>query len=281
MLGHQLIRRLVDKFDLWTTVRKSKYEFNKINIIKTENIFENVDCSDFNVLHGILQNLKPDVIINAVGVIKQRTEINDRNGVLSVNSLLPHRLAAAAREVGSRLICIGTDCVFAGTKGNYAETAIPDAADFYGQSKIYGEVYGENCLTLRTSIIGRELTAQNGLLEWFLSNQGKTVKGFNRAVFSGFSTIALADILAKIIENRELQEGLYHLASQPISKYDLLSLIKESFKLDAEIERDDEFQIDRSLDGGKFNREFNYEPPSWEEMIEQLAQDNDFYERTR
>ncbi|MGH8743204.1 MAG: hypothetical protein ACREUY_02905, partial [Burkholderiales bacterium] len=139
-------------------------------------------------------------------------------------------------------------------------------------SKFLGEVHEPHCMTLRTSIIGRELMHKTSLLEWFLSQSG-TVRGFTHAIFSGFTTLELARIMDKIITGFPRASGLYHVSSDPISKYDLLRLIKEKMRLPVEIVPDAKFRCDRSLDSTKFRMEFKYNPPQWETMVEELALD--------
>src|SRR5207253_2340396 len=150
---------------------------------------------------------------------------------LSINSLFPHRLARLCHAAKARLIHVSTDCVFSGRKGNYTEADQPDAEDLYGRSKLLGEVQGPGCLTLRTSIIGRELDTRQGLVEWFLSNQGRKVKGYRRAIFSGLTTDALSELIGRIILNHPDLEGLWHVASAPINKFELISLVRDVFKV--------------------------------------------------
>lgn len=198
-----------------------------------------------------------------------------------LNAIFPHRLAEIAGITGARLINISTDCVFDGKKGNYNEEDLPDATDVYGKSKNLGEVTGNNCLTLRTSIIGRELQTNHSLVEWFLSNRGKKVKGFVNAVYSGFPTIVLADIIAALIENHKNLSGLYHVSSEPINKYELLRLINEAYQAGVEIEPFDDFRIDRSLDSTKFRKETGIFPADWPEMIKRMADDKTPYDEWR
>jgi dTDP-4-dehydrorhamnose reductase len=170
-----------------------------------------------------------------------------------------------------RLIHLSTDCVFSGKRGHYVEDDIPDPLDLYGRSKLLGEVGSGNALTIRTSMIGSELGAKYGLLEWFLSQRGKSIKGYTDAIFSGFTTIELCRTLKDIIVNYADARGLYHLSSEPISKFDLLMLIKDKMRLNVDIVPDAIFQCDRSLDSTKFRKKFNYTPPTWKEMIDELV----------
>ncbi|MBC7796213.1 MAG: SDR family NAD(P)-dependent oxidoreductase, partial [Pyrinomonadaceae bacterium] len=160
-------------------------------------------------------------------------------------------------------------------------TDVADATDLYGQSKHWGEITGENCLTLRTSIIGRELETSHSLVEWFLSNRGGKVKGFTEAIYSGFPTVVLAEILANIIENHLDLNGVWHVASEPISKFELLKLIRDAFDVSIEIEPYNDFQIDRSLNADKFCAATNFVSQTWREMVYKMAIDKDIYDKWR
>jgi dTDP-4-dehydrorhamnose reductase len=161
--------------------------------------------------------------------------------------------------------------VFSGQKGNYRETDQPDAEDIYGRTKLLGEVSAPHCLTLRTSMIGPELSRKTGLLEWFLAQRGQTVKGFTKAIFSGFSTSELARIVELVLTDVPTIHGLYHVAAQPISKYDLLTLVRDRLRVPVTIERDVTFECDRSLDASRFNQDTGYSPPAWEAMIDDMV----------
>jgi dTDP-4-dehydrorhamnose reductase len=225
--------------------------------------------------------VRPVVVVNCIGIVKQAEAAKNPLVSIEVNSLFPHRLARLCCTKGIRLIHISTDCVFSGRKGNYTENDFSDAEDLYGRTKFLGEVSDEGCLTLRTSMIGRELETSHGLIEWFLSQGGKTVNGYKRSIFSGFTTNALADIIAKIItENRNLH-GIWHVASEPISKFDLLTLVKQVYGLHIEIRPDDTVVVDRSLNADRFRQATNFVPPSWHDMIEQMYRDPTPYSKLR
>jgi dTDP-4-dehydrorhamnose reductase len=190
-------------------------------------------------------------------------------------------LANMCQAVKARMIHISTDCVFAGTSGMYLESDVSDAIDLYGRTKYLGEVNYPPALTIRTSIIGRELQTTSGLIEWFLSNRDSTVKGFQKAIYTGFTTIALADVIANIIDNHPELAGLYQVSSEPINKHDLLTLIKEKFGLSCVIEPETETCIDRSLDSSRFRQFTGFVPPSWDSMINQMAEDPTPYDNWR
>ena len=273
MLGHKLAQRWRAKFDVWTTLKGEFEEYERYNIFEREKTIDRIDVENFENVEKIIRTVQPQVIFNAVGIIKQLPSSKNVIKTLSINSIFPHRLAEMAEKIDARLINISTDCVFDGKKGNYNEEDFPNATDLYGKSKNLGEVTDKNCLTLRTSIIGRELSTQHSLVEWFLSNRGKSVKGYVKAIYTGFPTIVLADIIADLIENHKNLSGLYHVSAEPINKYDLLKLIKDAYHAEIEIEPFEDFQMDRSLDSAKFREATGFCPASWQEMIKRMADD--------
>jgi len=197
------------------------------------------------------------------------------------NALLPHKLAEFALEWGGRIIHPSTDCVFSGRIGGYSEDDLSDADDLYGKSKSLGELHYKNSLTLRTSIIGRELTEFKSLLEWLIFQGGRTVKGFNKVIYSGVTTIELANVVALIISKYPGLSGLFQVVSEPISKYDLLNMLKEAFGLTIEITTDSSVVSDRSMKGDKFRLATGYQCPQWPELVQALAQDPTPYNQWR
>jgi len=175
------------------------------------------------------------------------------------------------------MIHISTDCVFSGKKGNYTEQDPSDAIDLYGRTKYLGEVYyPPHCITLRTSIIGRELKTRLGLIEWFLSQEGQ-IQGYKNAIYSGVTTHELARVIQNYVIPNEDLTGLYHVSSDPISKYDLLQIAKQAYGKSISIQPNTDFRIDRSLNSTKFREQANYSPPTWQEMIREMASDNKIY----
>jgi dTDP-4-dehydrorhamnose reductase len=210
--------------------------------------------------------VKPDVVINCIGLVKQLAVANDPLYALPINALLPHRLARLSDMIGAKLIHISTDCVFSGTRGAYSENDFADANDLYGRSKYLGEVINfPHVITLRTSIIGHELSSHHGLVNWFLAQQG-TVNGYTKAIFSGVPTVELARVIAEfVLPNIDLH-GLYQVASEPINKYELLRLLAVEYQKSIDIIPDEQLVIDRSLNGGKFYAATGYVCPSWSTM---------------
>jgi dTDP-4-dehydrorhamnose reductase len=280
MLGHKLVQVWQNRFDVWATVRNNFQYYERYKIYKGDRTFENINIQNIGSVKEIIKKIEPNVVVNAVGIIKQVPLAKNIIDTLSVNSIFPHQLGELAEEFQFRLINISTDCVFSGEKGNYTESDLADAHDLYGKSKYLGEVSAGNCLTLRTSIIGRELETAHSLVEWFLSNRGKSVKGFVKAVYTGFPTVVVADILSNLIENHPNLCGLYHVSSEPISKFNLLTLINEAYRAEIEIEPFEDFVIDRSLNSNKFREATGFEPTNWNEMIERMAADNAIYQKT-
>lgn len=273
MLGHKLVQQLAGHFDVWGTIRGTIDTVTRYGLFDPMRTLANVSATDVGSIESAIQIVRPDVVVNAVGVIKQLPSAKNVINTLEMNSIFPHRLEELSHKYGFRLITIGTDCVFDGGKGNYSESDNPNATDLYGKSKALGEVTGENCLTIRTSIIGRELGTAHSLIEWFLSNRGKTVTGFANAIYSGFPTIVFADIIASLITDHKELSGLYHVASDPINKFDLLTLVNKYYDATINIERSEEFRIDRSLNGTKFEESTGFRPRPWEDMIRTMAAD--------
>jgi len=273
MLGHKLWQRLSARFpDTHATIRGKRSTYARYGIFTDHRVIEDVDALDFSRLAGIMGELRPDFILNCVGVTKRREQAGDPIPSIELNALLPHRLAAWGASVAAKVVNFSTDCVFNGRTGNYREEigVCPDTR--YGMTKALGDEGQENLLTLRSSFIGPELHDGTELLAWFLSQKG-AVKGYRNAIFSGFTTLELSRIVEKMLLEHPDATGLYHVSSRPISKFDLLTLIRDGMHRDVEIVPDDTFHCDRSLDSAKFRREFGYVPPTWESMIEELCTD--------
>ncbi|MDD4907498.1 MAG: SDR family oxidoreductase [Candidatus Omnitrophica bacterium] len=271
MLGHAAWQSFRNDFDTYVTLRGAFAENARFKLFDRKKTICGARAEDFPAFEKSINTVKPDVILNCIGIVKQTKEASDPTKSIEVNSLFPHKLAVLCRRNDCRLIHLSTDCVFSGKKGRYTENDNPDPVDLYSRTKLLGEVTDANALTIRTSMIGRELNTRHGLLEWFLSQKGKTVKGYTKVIFSGFTTTVLCTILKEIIFNHADLKGLYHISSEPISKYKLLSLINAKLGLKIKIIPYDEVKIDRSLDSSRFRRETAYHPPLWEAMAAELA----------
>lgn len=267
MLGNAMIRVLSEKAD-WRvhgTVRaESSKRLFRADI--AERLIDGVDVEHYDSLLQAFSRVRPDVVINCVGLIKQLVNAEDPLQAIPVNSLLPHRLARLCELSGARLVHMSTDCVFAGDKGGYRESDTSDAKDLYGRSKFLGEVSYPHTVTLRTSIIGHELQSAHGLVGWFLSQQGRC-KGFTRTIFSGLPTVVLAQIVRDVVIPRPDLYGVYHVAAQPISKYELLRLIADEYGKSIEVAPDDQLVNDRSLNADRFRAATGYVAPDWPSLI--------------
>lgn len=239
------------------------------NLSKLVELVAGVDAADFPTLERVFADARPAIVVNCIGVIKQLKEANDPLIAIEINALFPHRLAALCRRAGARLVHISTDCVFNGKRGNYAESDGSDADDLYGRTKFLGEVDYGDAITLRTSVIGHELGRSESLLEWFLKQQ-VSVKGYTRAIFSGLTTNELAVVIRDYVMPRPSLAGLYHVAGEPIAKFDLLRLIAQVYKKQIEIMPSDEIVIDRSLNGSRFRAATGYFPPRWPALVETM-----------
>ena len=264
MLGHKMLQVLSKKYDVVGTLRKK----NMSLILKDYNLYENVDAMNFISVSKVLDKVNPDVIVNCVGIIKQLPESNDWNISHTINSEFPHKLNTYSIANDIQFIHISTDCVFDGRIGMYNENDIPNATDIYGRTKFSGEV--PDALTLRTSIIGREINTNHGLLEWFLSKSGSNVQGYKKSIFSGVTTNELSLLVSSIICSGVNLKGLYHVASNPINKFDLITSINTYLYDKVNIEPVDGEIIDRSLNGNKIKHEFGYVSPHWNAMLEDM-----------
>lgn len=276
MLGHKLCQMAASRrLETFTTMRTSVTTAEVV--LPSERVITAVDAVNIDSIVRAVGKIRPEVVVNCIGIVKQLAAAKDPVESISINSLFPHRLAQLCRVAGARLIHISTDCVFSGKGGMYKDDDFSDAEDLYGRSKYLGEVFGEGLLTLRTSIIGRELTSRTGLIEWFLGNDGGRVRGFDRAVFSGLTTIELARLIVRIIEEMPDLSGVYNVSADPIDKYSLLELLRDAYGATVEIERDSSVQVDRSLDSSRFRELTGYTPPSWPDTIRELASDQTSY----
>lgn len=270
MLGNAVLRVMHEKPDLevFGTVRSSSVShFFSEEIAKT--MIAGCDVSDHDALVKLFIQVKPNVVINCIGLIKQLADVDDPLITLPINAMLPHRLANLCALIGARLIHMSTDCVFSGEKGGYKESDTSDATDLYGKSKYLGEVDYPHAITVRTSIIGHELQSAHGLVGWFLSQEGHC-QGYRKAIFSGLPTVVLAQIIRDIVMVNSDLSGVYHVAAKPISKYDLLKLVAGVYGKTIEITPDDRLVIDRSLNAERFYHATGYVAPEWINLIKTM-----------
>lgn len=270
MLGHKTAQKFQEHCETWATVRSSEDVPLASAHLPGVQIYPGVDASNFDSIRSAICEIQPTVIVNCIGIIKQDALAYDPTSSIEINALLPHKIASLSKAIGSKLIHVSTDCVFDGAKGNYQESDQPDANDLYGRTKFLGEIHHEGGLTLRTSIIGPEIRSSRSLLDWFLS-QSESTNGYTCAIFSGLTTLELSRVIYRCTTDWSHLSGLYQVSADPINKFDLLSLVKARYALDIEIQAKSEPVIDRSLDSTRFREATGYQPPSWDEMVSELA----------
>jgi dTDP-4-dehydrorhamnose reductase len=276
MLGHKFMQTIsaTNRYHVYGTVRSTNSSrVRRIPQNANTTLVGDIDSDNLGRLHTLLKEVKPVAVVNCIGIVKQLPEGNQPLPCIKINSLLPHQLAEMTREVGSRLFHFSTDCVYSGTKGYYNETDATDPQDIYGKSKALGEISGPGCVTIRSSIIGPELDSHLGLFEWLCLQKGKSVKGYRKALYTGFTTTAMSNVLLMLIEKFPEMTGIWNVASDPISKYDILCKINDVLNLGIKIDADETYAVNRTLDGRKFQTATGFTPPSWDEMIRQFAED--------
>ena len=280
MLGHQLVRQWRARHEVRVTLRRPVADYASFGMFDEQRAYGGVDIRDIGRLGDAIADFKPDAVVNAVGLVKQRPDAAERVAAIEINALFPHKLSLLCAPMRIRVVQLSTDCVFSGSKGGYTEDDDPDPHDLYGRTKLLGELEGTNCITLRTSIIGLELSRKTGLLEWFLAQRGE-VRGYTHAIYTGFTTIEMARIIEDVVVRLPSLQGIYHVSSEPISKYDLLRLANAHFKCGTDIVPYGDFRCDRSLNSARFRRLTGYTPPSWDRMIGELAADHQLAGRTQ
>jgi dTDP-4-dehydrorhamnose reductase len=270
MLGNAVFRYLnqSNDFNVYGTMRSNicRKFFHHDSQSK---ILSSIDVENQDSLISLFNFVKPEIVINCIGLVKQLKESESPLVAVPINTLLPHKLANLCSLVGARFIHMSTDCVFSGAKGMYREDDFPDAGDIYGRSKFMGEVNYPHAVTLRTSIIGHELNGERSLVGWFLAQSGK-VTGYKKAIFSGLPTIEVARVLKNFVVPNEELHGLYHLSVDPINKFDLLQLIAIQYNKQIKIDEDMKYIIDRSLDSTKFRDATGFTPKPWNQLIREM-----------
>lgn len=265
MLGHEAVRVLAGEFEVHATVRDPSAAAHLLDAELHE-----LDAFEPRRLPALLGEVRPGAVLNCIGVVKQLEDASRPIPAITLNSLFPHQLAEACAAAGARLVHVSTDCVFSGElepPARYREDDLPDARDLYGRTKLLGEVAGPGALTLRTSIVGRELERASGLLEWAISQSGRTVAGFANALFSGLTTTAFARIVAEVLRDHPGLDGVLHVSSEPIDKHDLLERLDARLDLGLTIERSEEPRVNRALDSSRFRDLTGIEVPSWNAML--------------
>jgi dTDP-4-dehydrorhamnose reductase len=274
MIGHKMYQVLSKAyFDTWVLFKKKTIEVPSFEIFNKDKIIDNFDLIHFDKLNDILDNLMPDVIINAAGITIRRGINEDRYRSIMINSALPHFLNNWTKINNKRLIHFSTDCVFSGKNGFYSEDSLTDAEDTYGKTKALGEVISKNSVTLRGSMIGRELENKTELLEWFLNQNETTVRGFMNVIYSGITTFKMAKYVHEIIRDFPDLHGIYNVSSYSLSKYDLVNIFNTLFKKGTSIIPESSYASNKDLDSTKFFEKTGFIKPNWNDLAEELLID--------
>lgn len=271
MLGHRLFLHLHGNHEVKVTLRHELSAYEEYGLFDSENSYPGVEVRDLDRLLEVMAEFRPEAVVNAVGIVKQRASAKEAIPSLEINSLLPHRLAVMCRATGARLLHMSTDCVFNGRRGGYTEKDVANAEDLYGRSKLLGEVDEPGAITLRTSIVGLELSRKSGLIEWFQAQKGE-IRGFRQAIYSGLTTAEMSRVIERVLVYHPDLHGVWQVASEPIDKYDLLVRLAEVLgRDDIRIVPDDSVEIDRSLSGLAFEEATGYHAPGWNELLQELG----------
>lgn len=279
MLGHMLVRVLGESHDVFGT---SKQEWSPTSplakFLSREKWLGGVDAKDIETVNAIFKHNEFDVVINCIGVVKQRIHQTTDDEMLEINAKFPHRLLSICKAFDTRLVHISTDCVFSGQKGDYLDTDTPDPLDVYGSTKLAGEIVDDHNLTIRTSHVGRELSNFTSLFEWLLKNRGKQVVGYSKAIYSGLTTISLSVLIDSLLTVGSRVSGLMHVASSPINKFQLISELNHRLGLNIEITQDDSLVVDRSLRLSDKISNAGIKIPSWNQMLDTFCEDQATYD---
>ena len=279
LLGHMLIRVLSDSHDVYGTTRETASNSSPLaRFLSPDKWIGGVDAENLRSIKNVFEQNQFDVVINCIGLIKQRGDEVDDRLMMSVNGEFPHQLAEFVNQNGARVIQISTDCVFSGSKGNYVETDTPDPVDVYGRSKLVGELNDSTNLTLRTSHIGRELSVKKSLVEWLLSQRNGQVSGFSGAIYSGLTTTELAKIIRNLLLSASRPTGMFHVSSEAISKLEIIDQLNELLELKIKVVEDKTVQINRSLNSSLFQSVANTIAPKWNQMLKEFCADQAAYD---
>lgn len=276
MLGHKLAQVLSASADVVIAVRGASRWPDRIPVVHIAN---DLDVRKTDQLAHVLDTFQPDFVLNAAGLVKQSPEACDSLDTFAVNALFPNVLALLCESRAIRLVHYSTDCVFSGAREGkrgshgYRELDPPDSRDAYGLSKLLGEPSARTTLVLRTSIIGHELRGFTSLLEWFLAQGSGPVSGFTNALFTGLTTLELSRVTSTILRSHAGLSGLWHVSAPPITKHDLLGIVKDCYRRNTVIKPQSEFYCDRRLDGTRFSETTGWQAPAWPEMIEEMRND--------
>lgn len=284
MLGHQMWRKLnrwseTSRAQVFGTVRKNKDHYKKLGLPQTQNLIDGVDVADFKKLNLLLDEVKPTVVINCVGLTLRKKDLGDIEKCYHLNAMLPQFVGQWCNTHKAKLFHFSTDCVFDGKKGAaYAESDLPTAFDHYGISKYLGEAQTGVNLTMRLSIVGRELENRTELFEWIFAQANGSANGFSSAKYTGLTTGFVANEVIRVLENYPELSGLYQVSSEVITKYEIMDKLNKKFNLGIQIEKNGDYVVDKSLDCSRYQKATGFVQPSWNQMIDDLYLDREFYE---
>jgi dTDP-4-dehydrorhamnose reductase len=281
MLGHKMFQVLREGCDVYASFRRFDARLAVTGIFDEARVIDGVDAWDGPTVERAISQIRPEWIVNCIGLIRQPDDARSARANIYINALFPHLLCEYAAQLGARVIHVSTDSVFSGKRGDYSEEDPSDALDLYGKAKHLGEVAYDHALTLRTSIVGRDLFRNVSLIDWFLSQSGKCVQGYTRVIYTGLSTDALSREIRRIVCEHPKLHGLYHISSAKISKFELLALVNRFFNAGVNIRPFDGVSCDRSLRSDRYRRATGFVPPSWEEMVAAMASDPTAYDHFR
>jgi dTDP-4-dehydrorhamnose reductase len=277
MLGHRAAKLLSEHHDVVGTVRHADDLLQ--TFVPRARFVTDVSVEAPESVAEVIGREHPDAVVNCIGIVKQKPEAHQSTPSIRANALFPHEVAALCTDAGARFVHVSTDCVFTGSRGAYTEADTPDATDLYGRSKLLGEVTDvPGAVTVRTSIVGWEIRQPTGLLEWFAGRRGTQVAGFTKAIFSGLATSDLVDVIGRLCTEWHDVDGLWHVSTDPISKYDLLTALDAALGWGTEIVPQDEPAIDRSLDSTRFRNKTGWTPRPWSDAVSRLASERVMYE---
>ena len=274
MIGHKMFQLLKGRgHEVYGTLFRKPSDYEKFKLFAVNEIIDRIDVAETEKVLALLDEVKPDVVLNCVGITLRKPEIKNFDYAWKINSDFPQKLNAWVTKNKAYLVHFSTDCVFSGKDGPYTEDSPKSATDTYGKTKAAGEVTGPNALTLRGSMIGRELFGKTELLEWALSQKNGQVKGFSKAIYSGVTTNAMAELVHKLLMLPIKLTGIYQVSSKPISKLDLLKLINQAYHLNLEIVEDETFATSKILSSEKLHKAIGFNCPEWPKMVDELVKD--------
>ena len=185
---------------------------------------EDLDIANIQALNGILNDIKPDLIINASAYTDVDRAQEEPELAMRINAEAPAMMAENARKLGAVFIHYSTDYVFDGKQDKpYIESDPVNPLNNYGKSKSEGEKYiqqaGDAYLILRTSWVYsmRGKTFVNKVLSWARKNT--TLEIVHDQISNPTWAQALADATTLLIFNNK--KNLYGLMKENCGTYHL------------------------------------------------------------